>query len=62
LPLTLGYVSLIGAAALIPTSVLAAPWGVRMAHGISRRKLEIGFGLLLATMGARFLLSVLGGV
>lgn len=62
LPLTLGYVSLLGAAALIPTSVLAAPWGVRVAHGISRRKLEIGFGLLLATMGARFLLSVLGGV
>ncbi len=62
LPLTLGYVSLIGAAALIPTSVLAAPWGVRVAHGISRRKLEIGFGLLLATMGVRFLISVLGGI
>lgn len=60
LPLTLGYVSLIGAAALIPTGVLAAPWGVRVAHGISRRKLEVGFGLLLATMGTRFLLSVFG--
>ncbi len=62
LPLTLGYVSLIAAAALIPTSVLAAPWGVRVAHGISRRKLEIGFGLLLATMGGRFLLSVVAGI
>lgn len=60
LPFTIGYVSLIAAAALIPTGVLAAPWGVRVAHGISRRHLEIGFGLLLATMGARFLLSVLG--
>ncbi len=60
LPFTLGYVSLVGAAALIPTGVLAAPWGVRVAHRISRRKLEIGFGLLLATMGARFLLSILG--
>lgn len=60
LPMTLGYVSLITAAALIPTSVLAAPWGVRVAHGISRRKLEIGFGLLLATMGTRFLVSVFG--
>jgi uncharacterized membrane protein YfcA len=60
LPFTIGYVSLIGAAALIPTGVLAAPWGVRVAHGISRRKIEIGFGLLLATMGAKFLLSVLG--
>ncbi len=62
LPFTIGYVSLIGAAALIPTSVLAAPWGVRVAHGISRRKLEIGFGLLLATMGTRFLVSVVAGV
>jgi uncharacterized membrane protein YfcA len=61
LPLTVGYVSLIAAAALIPTGVLAAPWGVRAAHGISRRKLEIGFGCLLALMGARFLVSVLGG-
>lgn len=61
LPFTIGYVSLLGAAALIPTGVLAAPWGVRVAHGISRRKLEIAFGLLLATMGARFLLSVVGG-
>lgn len=59
MPLTIGYVSLIGAAALIPTGVLAAPWGVRVAHGISRRKLEIGFGCLLAVMGGRFLLSVL---
>jgi uncharacterized membrane protein YfcA len=62
LPFTFGYVSLVGAAALIPTGVLAAPWGVRVAHGISRRKLEIGFGLLLATMGARFLISVIGGI
>jgi uncharacterized protein len=61
LPLTVGYVSLIGAAALIPTGVLAAPWGVRLAHGISRRKLEIAFGFLLAAMGARFLVSVFGG-
>jgi uncharacterized membrane protein YfcA len=61
IPFTIGYVSLIGAAALIPTGVLAAPWGVRVAHGISRRKLEIGFGLLLATMGARFLMSVIAG-
>jgi len=62
LPFTIGYVSLVGAAALIPTGVLAAPWGVRVAHGISRRKLEIGFGLLLATMGARFLISLVGGI
>lgn len=58
LPMSVGYVSLIGAAALIPTGVLAAPWGVRVAHGISRRTLEIGFGCLLAVVGARFLASI----
>ncbi|MGF1650417.1 MAG: sulfite exporter TauE/SafE family protein, partial [Hyphomicrobiaceae bacterium] len=42
-----GYVSLIGAAAMIPLGVLAAPIGVRVASGISRRALEIAFGIFL---------------
>jgi uncharacterized membrane protein YfcA len=42
-PGSLGYVSLLGALLIIPTSVLAAPLGVRIAHGISRRKLELAF-------------------
>jgi len=41
LPGSLGYVSLIGAAIVIPASVAAAPYGARMAHGISKRTLEI---------------------
>jgi uncharacterized membrane protein YfcA len=36
-PFSLGYVSLIGAALMIPTSVFAAPYGARLAHGVSRR-------------------------
>jgi uncharacterized membrane protein YfcA len=55
---SLGYVSLIGAAILIPTSVLAAPFGVRMAHGLSKRKLEIGFSIFLLSVGGRFLLAL----
>jgi uncharacterized protein len=42
-PGSLGYVSLLGVLLIIPTSVLAAPLGVRLAHGISRRKLELAF-------------------
>lgn len=57
-PGSVGYVSLIGAAAMIPASVLAAPFGVRMAHGLSRRKLEIAFGCFLLTVGCRFLLAL----
>jgi uncharacterized membrane protein YfcA len=58
-PFSLGYVSLIGAALMIPTSVLAAPYGARLAHGVSRRTLELAFAALLSTVGLRFLISLL---
>jgi uncharacterized protein len=58
-PGSLGYVSLLGALLIIPTSVAAAPFGVRLAHGISRRKLELAFALFLLTVGLRFLFSLL---
>jgi uncharacterized membrane protein YfcA len=59
-PGTLGYVSVVGALVIIPTSVLAAPLGVRVAHDISRRKLELAFATFLVVVGLRFLLSLLG--
>ena len=58
-PFSLGYVSLIGAALMIPTSVFAAPYGARLAHGVSRRTLELAFAALLSTVGFRFLVSLL---
>lgn len=58
-PFSVGYVSLIGAALMIPTSVLAAPYGARLAHGISRRSLELAFAALLSTVGLRFLVSLI---
>jgi uncharacterized membrane protein YfcA len=58
-PGSLGYVSLLGALLIIPTSVLAAPLGVRIAHGISRRRLELAFATFLAVVGIRFLLSLI---
>jgi uncharacterized membrane protein YfcA len=58
-PGSLGYVSLLGALLIIPTSVAAAPLGVRLAHGISRRTLELAFALFLMTVGLRFLFSLL---
>lgn len=59
-PLSLGYVSAIGAALLIPTSVWLAPLGVRLAHGFSKRRLEIAFGLFLMLVGLRFAISLVG--
>ena len=38
LPFAIGYVSLIGAALVIPTSLLTAPLGVKAAHAMSKRR------------------------
>jgi uncharacterized membrane protein YfcA len=57
-PFTLGYVSLIGAALVMPVSLLTAPFGVRVAHGLSKRTLELAFGLYLLIVGSRFVLSL----
>ena len=59
-PLSLGFVSLLGVAAFAPVSVLTAPLGVRVAHALSKRKLEVAFGLFLLLVCLRFLSSILG--
>ena len=58
-PGSLGYVSVLGALVISPTSVLAAPGGVRIAHGISRRKLELAFATFLVVVALRFLFSLI---
>lgn len=48
--LSLGYVNLIGFAVIVPSTVLAAPWGARVAHSIPQRALRLAFaGFLLVT-------------
>ncbi len=59
LPFALGYVSLIGAVLVMPTSLLTAPLGVRTAHAMSRRTLEMAFGTYLFVVGSRFAISLL---
>src|SRR3954468_12757735 len=58
-PFALGYVSLIGALLVMPTSLLTAPLGVRAAHAMSKRALEIAFGCYLFIVGSRFVISLL---
>jgi uncharacterized protein len=60
-PLTFGYVSLAGAVLAMPTSLLTAPLGVRIAHAMSKRMLEVAFGLYLFIVGGRFVISLIGG-
>jgi uncharacterized membrane protein YfcA len=58
-PLSVGYVNL-GACLIAPLAVLAAPYGVKLAHGVSKRTLELAFAVFLTTVVARFLWTLLG--
>lgn len=57
-PVSFGYVNLLAVALIIPVTTLAAPFGVRVAHAMTRRQLEIGFGLFLAFVSVRFFASL----
>lgn len=56
-PLSLGYVNLIALAAIMPLTMLCAPLGVRLAHGLSKRQMELLFGVFLLIVAARFITS-----
>jgi uncharacterized membrane protein YfcA len=58
-PLSLGYVSLIGMILFIPTSIWTAPIGASLAHKLSKRRLEVAFGLFLLCVAGRFVWSLL---
>jgi uncharacterized membrane protein YfcA len=53
-PASIGFVSLLGAVIIAPVSVLAAPIGVKLAHGWSKRRLEIALGTFLLLVSLRF--------
>jgi len=57
-PGSVGFVSLIGAACMVPASVLTAPVGAMVAAKLSRRALEIGFGVFLTIVALRFVFEV----
>jgi uncharacterized membrane protein YfcA len=58
-PLSLGYVSFIGFLLFIPTSIWTAPIGASLAHRLSKRRLEIAFGLFLLVVAGRFVWSLI---
>jgi uncharacterized membrane protein YfcA len=58
-PFSLGYVNLLAVALVLPLSFVMAPLGVRIAHALSRRQLEVSFGAFLILMSARFAWSLL---
>jgi uncharacterized membrane protein YfcA len=57
-PLSLGFVSLIGVALMAPVSSWVAIFGVRAAHALPKRQLEIAFGIFLLLVSIRFIVSM----
>jgi uncharacterized membrane protein YfcA len=60
-PFAIGYISLIGAVLVMPTGLLTAPLGVKVAHAMSKRALEMAYGTYLFIVGGRFVISLLYG-
>jgi uncharacterized protein len=55
---SLGFVSLIGVALFVPTSMLTVKLGVNLAHRLPKQQLERAFGLFLLVVILRFLWSL----
>ncbi len=55
-----GYVNWIAFALIIPVTLVAAPMGAKIAHRLQKRQLEIGFGLFMLIVAARFFYSLYG--
>ena len=49
----LGFVSLVGFAVIAPATVLTAPLGAKIAHGLSQKRLSMLFGLFLLVVALR---------
>jgi len=58
-PLSIGFVSVIGFVLMAPVSSYTASYGVRLAHWLPRRKLEIAFGCFLILVALRFIFSLI---
>ena len=58
-PLSIGFVSLIGFALMAPVSSYTASYGVRLAHWLPRRQLEIAFAIFLFLVALRFAVSLI---
>ena len=58
-PASVGYVNLIALALVAPTTVIAAPYGARLAHAMNRRQLGVLFGLFLLVVSVRMLMRAL---
>ena len=54
-PFSLGHVSLLGFALIVPMTILSAPWGAKLAHALPVVWLKRAFAVFLALTGMRML-------
>ncbi|MGF1641360.1 MAG: sulfite exporter TauE/SafE family protein [Rhodospirillales bacterium] len=59
-PASLGYVNLIGFAVIVPATILAAPFGARIAHAINPNALRKAFALFLFLTALRMFARLFG--
>ena len=57
--LSLGYIYLPALAGIVAASVLTAPLGVRLAHGLPVEKLKRVFAVILIIVGTRMLAGLI---
>lgn len=57
---SLGFVNLAGLVLIAPMTWVAAPWGAKIAHGLSKRQLSVFFGVFLLIVGGRMLIKTFG--
>lgn len=58
-PFSTGYINWVMMAVVIPITLIVAPLGVRLAHALDKRQIEIGFGLFMLLVAARFIFSLI---
>lgn len=59
-PFSTGFVNWIAVALIIPITLAIAPVGVRVAHALDKRYLQLMLGIFLLLVSARFAYSVIG--
>jgi len=58
-PFSTGYINWVVVALIIPITFVAAPLGAQLAHALNKRQLEIGFGVFMLSVAARFIYSLI---
>lgn len=57
---SIGYVCLAAVLVMLPTTLLTTGIGVRLAHGLNKRHLELALGIYLALVSLRFIFRLAG--